>query len=400
MNILVLNCGSSSIKYQLLDMSGEPDLKAKGLVERIGLEKGILTHKAGGKKHVIEEEIPDHTYGIKLVLDLLVDKQHGVINSLNELYAVGHRVAHGGDKFSKSVVIDDQAIAYIQSLCEIAPLHNPANLLGIEAIKNILPNIPQVATFDTAFHQTMPEEAFNYAIPRNLYENNKIRRYGFHGTSHYFVSKKACEMLNWDITTKKIVTCHLGNGASITAIDKGRSVDTSMGFTPVEGLVMGTRVGDIDAGAVFYIMEKENLDVKSANTFFNKKCGLTALSNGYSDMRDICNTASEGNKYSKLALNSFVYRVKKYIGAYATIMNGLDLVIMTGGIGENAFGVRNLVFQNMEFLGIDFDAKKNDNLIGEDAILSKENSKVKVMTICTDEELVIATDTLNLTKKK
>lgn len=398
MNILVLNCGSSSIKYQLLDMSEEPILKAKGLVERIGLDKGILTHKANDKKLVIEDAIPDHTYGIKLVLNILLDKENGVLNSLDELYAVGHRVAHGGEKFSKSVIITGDVITSIKSCCEIAPLHNPANLLGIEAISNILPNVPQVATFDTAFHQTMPEEAFSYAIPRYLYENYKIRRYGFHGTSHSFVALKACKLLNWDIKTKKIVTCHLGNGASIAAINDGRSVDTSMGFTPIEGLVMGTRVGDIDAGALLYIMEKENFDVKAANTFFNKKCGLLGLSDGFQDMRDIVKEISEGNKNAKLAFDAFVYRVKKYIGAYATIMNGLDLVIMTGGIGENAFGMRQNVFKNMDFLGIDFDESKNDNLFGEDAILTKENSKVKVMTICTDEELVIATDTMNLTK--
>ena len=396
MNILVLNCGSSSIKYQLLDMNGEPELKAKGLVERIGLNCGNLTHKANGLKLEIEEPIENHTVGIKLVLNALTDEKYGAIKSLSELAAVGHRVVHGGEYFAQSVLITDDVIEKIKECCDLAPLHNPANLLGIEAIKHVLPNILQVAVFDTAFHQTMPDKSFMYGIPNELYNKYKIRRYGFHGTSHYFVSKKACELLKWDINTKKIITCHLGNGGSIAAINCGKSIDTTMGFTPVEGIIMGTRIGDMDLGALLFIMEKENFDLKQANNFINKKCGLLGISDGLSDMRDIMKASDEGNEKAKLAFNVFVLRVKKYIGAYIAEMNGVDLIIMTGGIGENAFRVRKDVFQNMEYLGIEFDEVKNDKLSGEDTILSKENSKVKVMSICTNEELVIAMDTKRL----
>ncbi|MDR2836389.1 MAG: acetate kinase [Bacteroidales bacterium] len=397
MNILVLNCGSSSIKYQLLDMSGEPELKAKGLVERIGLEKGILTHKTqSGLKFEIEQAIPEHTVGIKLVLAALTDEKHGVIKSLNEIKAVGHRVVHGAEDFCESIVINSEVIKKIEECCNIAPLHNPANLLGINAILAVLPNVHQVAVFDTAFHQTMLPKAFIYPVPYETYKKYQFRRYGFHGTSHKFVAEKACNILGWDIKSKKIITCHLGNGASICAIENGKSVDTSMGFTPVEGLEMGTRVGDIDPGALLFLMEKENMDLKQANNYINKKSGMLGVSEGISDMRDIMKAADEGNNNAKLAFDIFIYRVKKYIGSYIAAMNGVDLIIMTGGIGENAFRVRKEVFQNMEFLGIDFDEKANDQLFGQDKIISTDYSKIKVMTITTDEELVIATDTLHL----
>ncbi|MDR2010617.1 MAG: acetate kinase [Bacteroidales bacterium] len=397
MNILVLNCGSSSIKYQMLDMSKEYTVKAKGLIERVGLENGMLNHKTfDGKVYEIEQPIPNHTVGIKLVLDALINKDHGVLGSLNEIDAVGHRVAHGGEYFTKSVLLDADAISKIEACSDIAPLHNPAHLLGIRAILEVLPNVIQTAVFDTSFHQTMPAEAFMYALPYRMYEDYKIRRYGFHGTSHKFVAEKACKMLNWNIEDKKIITCHLGNGASICAIKYGKSVDTSMGFTPVEGLVMGTRVGDIDAGALLYIMDKENLNTSKTNSFINKSCGLNGVSEVSSDMRDLEKASSEGNNKAQLALDMFVYRVKKYIGAYAAAMNGVDLIIMTGGIGENACNIRENVFTNMEYFGIEFDAKLNDNLRGKDAIISKESSKVTLMTITTNEELVIALDTMKL----
>ena len=399
MNILVLNCGSSSIKYQLLDMSNQAILKAKGLVERVGLEKGFLNHKTSeGKVYEIEQAIPNHTVGIKLVLDALTNKEHGVLKSLEEINAVGHRVAHGGEFFTKSVLLDENYISKIEACNDIAPLHNPAHLLGIRAIIDVLPKVPQTAVFDTSFHQTMPAHAFMYALPYEMYEKNKVRRYGFHGTSHKFVAEKACKILGWNIEEKKIITCHLGNGASICAINKGKSVDTSMGFTPVEGLVMGTRVGDIDAGALLYVMNKENLDNSQANSYFNKKCGLIGVSNLSSDMRDLGSAAAEGNEKAQLALDMFIYRVKKYIGAYSAAMNGVDLIIMTGGIGENADDIRKGVFSNMDYLGIDFDADVNKGLRGEDKILSKPNSKVLIMTITTNEELVIALDTMNLVK--
>ncbi len=396
-NVLVLNCGSSSIKYQLLEMGETNEVKAKGLVERIGLKLGNLKHKNNkGQTHEIETPIPDHTVGIKLVLEALTNVEHGVIKSLEEINAVGHRVAHGGEYFSKSVVLDDEAISKIEACCDIAPLHNPAHLLGMQAILEALPKVPQTAVFDTSFHQSMPEKSFMYAIPYKLYENHKIRRYGFHGTSHKFVAEKACDILNWNINEKKIITCHLGNGASITAIENGKSVDTSMGFTPVEGLMMGTRTGDLDLGALLFIMEKENLSVSEANTFINKKCGTNGFSEISSDMRDLEQEANSGNKRAKLTLEMFAHRVKKYIGAYAAIMNGVDLIIMTGGIGENSTNARKMILNDMNYLGVNFDNEKNDTIRGEDAVISTDNSKVKVMTITTNEELVIALDTAKL----
>lgn len=397
MNILVLNCGSSSIKYQLLDMAEEPVLLAKGLVEKIGLPMGMFTHKPTGKDNLeIEQAIADHVVGMDLILKALVDKKYGVISSLNEINAVGHRIAHGGEYFSKSVIIDEDAKAKIKKCCEIAPLHNPAHLKGIDTMERLLPNIPQVAVFDTSFHQSLPPKAYIYGLPYEYYQKYGIRRYGFHGTSHKFVAEKACDILGWDITTKKIITCHLGNGASITAIENGKSIDTSMGFTPVAGLVMGSRTGDLDLGALLYICDKEELTTLEATSLTNKKSGVLGISGVSSDFRELGAAAEAGNERAQLALDVFNYNVKKYIGAYAAALNGVDLIIFTGGIGENNFYVREVVCNGLTYLGVDFDSKANDKLVGQDKIISKPDSKVTVMTITTDEELVIATDTKNL----
>lgn len=397
MNVLVLNCGSSSIKYQLLDMKDNPELKAKGIVERIGLKDGMLIHKnERDQKYEHTTDVSNHTVGIKLVLEALTDKDHGVIESLNEILAVGHRVAHGGEHFSESVLLDDEAIAKIESICDLAPLHNPAHLKGMRAILDVLPSVPQTAVFDTSFHQSMPASSYMYALPYRMYDQYKIRRYGFHGTSHKFVAEKACDILGWNIEEKKIITCHLGNGASICAIKNGNSVDTSMGFTPVEGLMMGTRTGDLDLGALLFIMEKENLSIQEANSFINKKCGSNGFSEISSDMRDLEEESNKGNERATLTLDMFAHRVKKYIGAYAAVMNGVDLIIMTGGIGENSCLVRRLVLNNMDYLGIDFDIEINNVTLGKDQIITKPDSIVKVMTVTTDEELVIALDTKRL----
>lgn len=397
MNVLVLNCGSSSIKYQLLDMSETPEVKAKGLVERIGLETGDLCHKNDkGEKYESKQPVPNHTVGIKLVLEALIDKNHGVISSLDEIKAVGHRVAHGGEHFKESVRLDADAIAKIESICDLAPLHNPAHLLGMRAILDVLPQVPQAAVFDTSFHQTMPASSYMYPLPYRMYEQYKIRRYGFHGTSHKFVAEKACDILGWNIAEKKIITCHLGNGASITAVKYGKSVDTSMGFTPVEGVMMGTRTGDLDLGALLFIMEKENLTVSQANSFINKNCGVCGVSEISSDMRDLEAESEKGNEKAILTLDMYAHRIKKYIGSYAAVMNGVDLIVMTGGIGENSCHTRKLVFSDMDYLGIKFDFELNKGLRGKDETLSLPDSKVKIMTITTDEELVIATDTKKL----
>jgi len=397
MNVLVLNCGSSSIKYQLLDMSDNPEVKAKGIVERIGLPMGILCHKNDkDEKYETEQPVPNHTVGIKLVLEALLDKDHGVISSLDEIKAVGHRVAHGGEHFTQSVRLDADAIAKIESICDLAPLHNPAHLLGMRAILDVLPQVPQTAVFDTSFHQTMPASSYMYPLPYRMYEQYKIRRYGFHGTSHKFVAEKACNILGWNIEEKKIITCHLGNGASITAIKYGKSVDTSMGFTPVEGLMMGTRTGDLDLGALLFIMEKENLSISQANSFINKSCGSNGFSELSSDMRDLEAAADAGNERAILTLDMYAHRVKKYIGSYAAVMNGVDLIIMTGGIGENSCNTRKLVFTDMDYLGVKFNFDLNKGLRGKDETLSLPDSKVRVMTITTNEELVIAMDTQRL----
>ena len=392
MKILVLNCGSSSIKYKLFNMDTRAVMVSGG-VEKIGLPDSFLQIKlANGEKVKIEQSIPEHTVGIQLILNSLVDEKIGCIASLQEVEAVGHRVVHGGEKFNKSVLITPEVKDMIVKCIELAPLHNPANLKGIEAIEQALPGVYQVAVFDTAFHQTMPDEAYMYAIPYELYEKYAIRRYGFHGTSHRYVSARVCEYLGLDPANTKIITAHIGNGGSCTAVLNGNSVDTSMGLTPLEGLMMGTRAGDMDLGAATYIMEKENLSTTEFSNLMNKKSGLMGVSGVSSDARDIENAVQEGNKRADLARRMFIYRVKKYIGAYAAAMNGVDVIVFTGGIGENDAYIRAEVTKGLTYLGIDFDESKNA-VRGEEAILTTPESKVKVCIIPTDEEWMIASDT-------
>lgn len=400
MIVLVLNCGSSSLKYQVLDMKDENTnvLLAKGLVERIGLAEGDITHKVGGEKLEIHKPIPTHTEGIKSVLDLLVDEKWGVVKSLDQIDAVGHRVAHGGETFPVSCVVDATVIEGIEKLCELAPLHNPANLLGIRAVESLMPKTPQVAVFDTSFHQTMPDYAYMYAIPYEYYEKYRARRYGFHGTSHKFVAERGCKLAGLDINNSKVVTCHLGNGGSVTAVLNGKSVDTSMGFTPVEGVVMGTRCGNIDAGLVTFLQEKEGLDADGVNKVLNKKSGFLGVSGVSSDGRDITAAADSGNYRAALSQQMFAHSVKKYIGAFSAVMGGLDLIVFTGGIGENDSAARERICSTLGYLGVDFDSEVNARIHGDDAIITKEGSKVKAAVIATNEELVIATDTMNLVK--
>jgi len=397
MKVLVLNCGSSSIKYQLLNMADEPELLAKGLLERIGLPDSELTHQPKNKeKFKWTKSISNHDEGIDWILKTLVNKEYGVISSLNEISAVGHRVAHGGEHFTQSALITDFTKKEIEACIELAPLHNPANLKGILAIEKLLPGVPMVAVFDTSFHQTMPPEAYMYALPYEYYEKYKIRRYGFHGTSHKYVAQKACKILNKDFNSVNIITCHLGNGASIAAIKKGKSIDTSMGFTPVEGLIMGTRVGDIDAGILLYLLDKEKLDCNGLNNVINKKSGVLGISGISMDMRDLHNAMEQGNKRAELALKMYAYRVKKYIGAYAAALGGVDIIIFTGGIGENDYKIREWSCEGLEFLGVKFDKNKNTGIKGKDIVISTDDSKVIVMAVTTNEELVIATDTVNI----
>ncbi len=399
MKILVLNCGSSSIKYQLFDIEKKLVIE-KGIVEKIGFKESIIKYKRrDGDKLVINEEIPNHTIGIEKILNLLIDKDYGSLKSFDEIDAVGHRVVHGAEKFNSSVLITDEVVKKMEECIDLAPLHNPPNLKGIAAIKKILPNIPQVGVFDTAFHQTMPDYAYMYAIPYELYEKYSIRRYGFHGTSHRYVSQRACEILNLDFKKQKIITCHLGNGASIAAVDHGKSVDTSMGLTPVEGLMMGTRTGDLDLGVMFYIMNKENLDVKAANTLVNKQSGVLGVSGVSSDMREVENAEGKGNERAKLALNMYHYRVKKYIGAYAAAMGGVNIIVFTGGIGENGPETREEICKGFEFLGLDFDPNANEGIRGKEVVISKSSSKVTAIVVPTDEELVIAQDTFEIISK-
>jgi len=394
MNVLVLNCGSSSLKYQILNMGEEATLLASGLVERIGLENGVLTHKPEGKdKFKTVQDIPNHSVGINLVLAALVDADHGVISDIKEINAAGHRVAHGGEYFQDSAFITEEAKANIKACCELAPLHNPANLEGILAIEKLLPGLPQVAVFDTSFHQTLPKEAFMYGLPYDCYETLKVRKYGFHGTSHKFVANKACEILGWNIEDKKIVSCHLGNGASICAVDGGKSIETSMGFTPNEGLLMGTRTGNLDLGALLYIAEKKDLSIQETNNLINKESGLAGVSGISSDMRDLENAAADGNERAQLALDMFAYRVKRFVGSYTASMGGVDLILFTGGIGENDAVTREKVAGKFDYLGMNFDFEKNKGLRGKDALISTEDSKVKCMIVTTNEELVIANDT-------
>ena len=393
MKILVLNCGSSSIKYKLFEMSDHSVL-AQGGVEKIVLPDSFLQVKLpNGEKVRIEKEMPEHTVGIQLILNTLVDEKIGCLKNLNEIGAVGHRVVHGGEKFNKSVVITPEVKEMIVKCAELAPLHNPANLKGIDAIEQTLPGVPQVAVFDTAFHQTMPDYAYMYALPYELYEKYAIRRYGFHGTSHRYVSARVCEYLGVDAADKKIVTAHIGNGGSCAAVLNGKSVDTSMGLTPVEGLVMGTRAGDLDLGAATYIMDKEGLTTAEFNNLVNKKSGLLGVSGVSSDARDIDAAIKAGNQRANLAREMFIYRVKKYIGAYAAAMNGIDILVFTGGIGENDAFIRGEVVKGLSFLGMTLDEPKNAGSRGEEIVISTPDSKVTVCVIPTDEELMIASDT-------
>ncbi len=397
MKILVINAGSSSLKYQLIDMDSRAVL-AKGLCERIGIDGSRLNHTpAGGEKVVIESPMPSHADAIKLVIDALVDEKHGVINSMSEIGAVGHRVVHGGEKFSGSVVIDEAVKEGMRECIPLAPLHNPANLIGIEACEKVMPKVPQVGVFDTAFHQTMPEEAFLYGIPYEYYEKYKIRRYGFHGTSHNYVSGKAAEMLGKPIEQLKIITCHLGNGSSVAAVKNGKVIDTTMGLTPLAGILMGTRSGDLDPAIVTFLMEKENLDIDGINEVLNKKSGVFGVSGVSSDFRDLDAASKEGNKRAQAALKMFSYGIKKYIGAYCAAMGGTDAVVFTAGVGENDGAMRAAIVDGLEFLGIKIDAEKN-KLRGEAIDISAEGALVRTLVIPTDEEMMIATETERLVK--
>lgn len=392
MKVLVLNCGSSSIKYKLFEMADHSVL-AQGGVEKIGLPDSFLQVKLpNGEKVVIEKEMPEHTVGIQLILDTLVDEKIGCIKDLKEIEAVGHRVVHGGEKFNQSVVITPEVKDMIVKCAELAPLHNPANLKGIDAIETTLPGVPQVAVFDTAFHQTMPDYAYMYALPYELYEKYAIRRYGFHGTSHRYVSARVCEFLGVNAAEKKVVTAHIGNGGSCAAVLNGKSVDTSMGLTPVEGLVMGTRAGDLDLGAATYIMDKEGLTTAEFNNLVNKKSGLLGVSGVSSDARDIDAAIKAGNHRANLAREMFIYRVKKYVGAYAAAMNGIDILVFTGGIGENDAFIRAEIVKGLSFLGVTLDEEAN-NCRGVERVISTPDSKLTVCVIPTDEELMIASDT-------
>ena len=392
--ILVLNCGSSSIKYKLFDMEAK-NVLAQGGVEKIGLNGSFLKMTLpNGNKVVLEGEILEHQAGIEYILGVIISKKYGCINTLEEIDAVGHRVVHGGENFNSSVLITDDVIQKITECIDLAPLHNPPNLSGICAVKELMPNVPQVAVFDTAFHQTMPEYAYLYGLPYSLYEKYGIRRYGFHGTSHKYVSQRACRFLNVPYEEKKIITCHIGNGASITAVKNGRSIDTSMGMTPVEGLMMGTRSGDVDAGVLTFIMEKENVGSQAISTIVNKYGGILGISGISSDMRELDEAIENGHERAALALKTYNYRIKKYIGSYTAALGGLDILVFTGGVGENQWKIRAAVCENMGFCGIELDEEKNKMVRSVESVISSENSRVKVVVIPTDEELMIALDTL------
>ena len=402
MIILVLNCGSSSLKYQLLDMKNDEvyDLLAKGLVERIGMEVGCLKHQAAGKEK-FEKEMPieNHTVGIKAVLDALLDKDHGVLSTLEDIEAVGHRVVHGAEEFVCSQLITDKVVAQLEKCSVFAPLHNPANILGIKAVSEVLPTVPQVGVFDTAFHQSMPSHAYMYGLPYEYYEKYGIRRYGFHGTSHKYVSAKGAKFAGLDLENSKIITCHLGNGSSIAAVLNGKSVDTTMGFTPLEGLIMGTRSGSVDPDVVTYIQEKEGLSAAEMSKVLNKKSGFLGLSCLSSDARDLDDAANEGNPKAKLVLKKLTYEITKYIGAYAAAMNGVDLIVFTGGIGENNSRLRRRVCENLAFLGLKFDYDANA-VRGVDTIITLPDSQVKAALITTNEELMIARDTMHIVQNE
>ncbi len=398
MKILVLNCGSSSIKYKLFDMTTK-EVLAQGGIEKIGLVGSFLKLTLpNGEKKILEKDIPEHTAGIEFILNTLVSPEYGAIKSLDEINAVGHRMVHGGERFSESVLLNKEVLDAFIACNDLAPLHNPANLKGVNAVSAILPNVPQVGVFDTAFHQTMPDYAYMYAIPYELYEKYGVRRYGFHGTSHRYVSQRICEFLGVDPKGKKIITCHIGNGGSISAIKDGKCIDTSMGLTPLEGLVMGTRSGDIDAGAVTFIMEKEGLNATGISNLLNKKSGVLGVSGVSSDMRELEAAVAAGNPKAILAEKMYFYRIKKYIGAYAAALGGVDIILFTGGVGENQANCRSEVCEGLEFMGVKIDLEKN-KVRGEEAIISADDSKVTVAVIPTDEELMIASDTLAILNK-
>ena len=399
MKILVLNCGSSSLKYQLIDMENEAVL-CIGLVERIGIEGSILTQKKDGVegKYVKEQPMKDHQDAIKLVLEGVLDSTYGGVKDMSEIDAVGHRVVHGGEKFASSVIITEEVEEAMRKCSELAPLHNPANLMGIDAIKAVLPGVPNVGVFDTAFHQTMPASSYLYGLPYRLYTEYGVRRYGFHGTSHKYVSQRAAAMLGKDIADLKIITCHLGNGASVAAVDGGKVVDTSMGLTPLEGLIMGTRCGDIDPAIIPFIMKKENLDADGVDKLMNKESGVYGMTGISSDFRDICDAAAEGNQQAIDALDAYHKRVKKYIGSYAAEMNGVDAIVFTAGLGENGIEDRLAIASNLEVLGVKMDAEAN-KVRGKETVISAADSKVKVLLVPTNEELMIARDTLELVKE-
>ena len=396
MKVLVINCGSSSLKYQLIDSESE-EVLAKGLCERIGIDGSAITHqKAGGDKVKTEVSMPDHTVAVQLVIEKLTDKECGVISSLKEIDAVGHRIVHGGEKFASSVILNDEVMKAIEECNDLAPLHNPANLIGINSCKKIMPDTPMVGVFDTAFHQTMPKKAYLYGLPLSYYEKYKVRRYGFHGTSHDFVSKRAAQILGKDVKDLKIIVCHLGNGASVSAVKYGESVDTSMGLTPLEGLIMGTRSGDLDPAIITFLAQKEGIRAEEVIDICNKKSGVLGLSDGLSsDFRDLAEAAAEGNETSQTALEAYAYRVGKYIGAYAAAMNGVDVIAFTAGAGENNAAVRELIGQYIGFLGTNIDPEKN-KIRGEEVILSDEGARVTTMVVPTNEELAIARETVAL----
>lgn len=398
MNVLVINCGSSSLKYQLINMENE-EATAKGLVERIGIEGSILTHKANDDKFVLEVPMKDHKDAIKHVLDAIVDANHGVLKSMDEITAVGHRVVHAGEKYADSVIINDDVMAALEECIKLAPLHNPPNLIGINACRELMPKTPMVAVFDTAFHQTLPKEAYMYALPYELYKDFGIRKYGFHGTSHKFVSEQAAVMLGKDKKDTKIITCHLGNGASICAVDGGKSIDTSMGFTPLAGIAMGTRCGDIDPAIVPFLIKDAGMTVDQVNDLMNKKSGVLGLSGLSSDFRDLENAAAEGNERAQLALDVYYYRVNQTVGAYAAILNGADAIVFTAGLGENSASCREAICERLSYMGVHIDKELNAGARGKQMEISTADSKVKVFVIPTNEELVIARDTKQLVSK-
>ena len=400
MKILVLNCGSSSIKYALYNMDDHSVITSGG-IEKIGLPDSFITIKLNGQKIKFEEPVPEHTSGVQLIFKVLTTGEYAVMSDLHELDAVGHRMVHGGERFSESVLITDEVMEDFAKCNDLAPLHNPANIKGVNAVKALLPEIPQVGVFDPAFHQTMPDYAYMYATPYELYQKYGVRRYGFHGTSHRYVSKRVLDYLGIEKPEgTKIITCHIGNGASIAAIKDGKCVDTSMGLTPLEGLIMGTRSGDIDAGAVTFIMDKEHLDTKGLSNLLNKQSGLAGVSGGFSDFRDILKAISEGNDRARLAKEMYTYRIKKYIGQYAAAMGGVDIIVFTGGAGENQWEVREGATDGLEFLGVKVSVEKNHSCRATEMTISDDDSKVKVCVIPTDEELMIASDTLNIVTKK